>query len=229
MKDSIRNHRHISARTGMAKGARMDLIDSLRKHVFADDAQAKRDRYLDPGRFSGAWFDTLDGPGDAAEVANRITPADLVAVSTLSVNISGWAAIDLLDRKADDLSGLLTAVPTDVELHDASDAHVDAVFAVQDALDAVDGIGHVTRSKLLARKRPHLVPVRDQHVLSALIGRDHGPLTRPLRDALRDNLDVRDRLHVLRTKANRDGLSLLRTLDIVVWMRAHGDASTHDT
>lgn len=135
----------------------MSISEHLRHHVMADDAAEQLHKYLDKGSFSGAWFQILGGRGDAPEVANRFTPADIVAVSTLSVQVTGWAAIALLSTRADELSGLLADIPADVPLHEATDAHLEAVFAMQDALDHVASVGHVTRSKLLARKRPHLV------------------------------------------------------------------------
>jgi hypothetical protein len=196
----------------------------LREHVLADDAEAMLAHYLD-GSFSGAWFEKLGGPGDDPSVADRFTPADILAVSTLSVKIGGWPAIELLYRRADELTGLLEAIPRDVDLQNATDEHLASVYAAQNALNQIDGIGHVSRSKLLARKRPRIVPIRDTHVLLALMGRDHGNFAQPLREALRGDDEVRGRLEALGSTAERSHLSLLRVLDIVVWMRAHGAAS----
>lgn len=203
----------------------MALTDAINDHLFADDAAHVLARYLNFRDYSGAWFDTIGGRGDAPDVAHRFTPADLVAVSTLSVTIPGWVAVELLDRRAEEFSDLLTAIPQDTDLHEATDEDLDAVFALQDALDTVTKVGHVTRSKLLARKRPRLVPIRDQHVLLALVGRKYGSFTRPLGDALRDSQEIRDRLEALRSQHQEQPLSLLRVLDIVVWMREHGDAA----
>lgn len=203
----------------------MTLGARLREHVLADDAEAMLDHYLDRS-FSGAWFEKLGGPGDDPSVADRFTAADVVAVSTLSVRARARSAIELLSSPcADELTGLLAAIPRDVDLHVATDEHLDRVYAAQGALDGIRGIGDVTRSKLLARKRPRLVPIRDQHVLRALLGQDHGDFTQPLRDALRDDDEVRGRLGALRAPENRSHLSLIRVLDIVVWMRTHGAAS----
>lgn len=135
----------------------------------------------------------------------------------------GWAAIALLEARAAELNALLEAIPTNRALHEATADDLEAVYAAQRVLDSIDGIGHVTRSKLLARKRPHLVPIRDQHVLLALVDRDHGPFTQPLRDALASDDELIERLEELRQ--DRARLSLLRVLDIIVWMRAHGAAS----
>lgn len=201
----------------------MTLSAKLREHLNAHNAEAMLAQYLDKKAFSGAWFETLGGRGDDPAVANRFTAADLVAVSTLSVRISGWAAIKLLDDKPDQFSPLLRSIPTNLPLHEATDGDIQAVYAAHDALNGIRGIGHVTRSKLLARKRPHLVPIRDQHVLRDLVGSAYAPFTEPLRDVLAGDKEVRNRLEELRQ--DRPGLSLLRILDIIVWMRTHGAAS----
>lgn len=201
----------------------MTLNAKIREHLNAENAEDMLVQYLDEGTFSGAWFERLGGRGDDPAVANRFTPADLIAVSTLSVRISGWAAIRLLEDKADELTALLKAIQTDLPLHEATDGDIEAVYAAHDALNGIRDIGHVTRSKLLARKRPHLVPIRDQHVLRDLVGSAYGPFTQPLRDVLAADEGVLNRLEELRK--DREGLSLLRILDIVVWMRTHGAAS----
>lgn len=201
------------------------IEQALQEHVFADDAASMLDLYLNQGRFSGAWFESIGGRGDAPDVAGQFTPADIVAVSTLAVRIPGWAAVEILDRRADELASLLGQVPADLELHAASDADLAAVYKLHDALDAIKDVGHVTRSKLLARKRPNLVPIRDQHVLVALIGQAFGNFTEPLRDALREDRALRAQLNALRQDAQRPELSLIRTLDIVVWMRTYGAQS----
>lgn len=201
----------------------MDLAERIREHIEADDAAAQLRHYLEPGAFSGAHFETIGGPGDSTDTMNLFTPADLVALTTLSVSVPGWGAIELLDRRADEFARLLGEVPSQ-PLHEASDADLEPLWALQDALDTVTGIGHVTRSKLLARKRPELVPIRDQHVLVALIGKDHGSFTKPLRDALRTDA-LCDRLKYLRTEARAEHLTILRVLDIVVWMRTYGAGS----
>lgn len=203
----------------------MELGDPMREHVFADDAADKLADYLNGRDYSGAWFERIGGPGDAEEVADRFTGDDIAAVATLSVKIPGWAVVELLDRRADELSRLLAAVPNGRALVDASDDDIGNLFTLQDALDTIRGVGHVTRSKLVARKRPHLVPIRDQHVLKALVGRARGSFTVPLRDAFRGDEAVRSRLEELREGSCCPELSILRVLDIVVWMRVYGAVS----
>lgn len=201
------------------------MRDKLSNFLNDDRAPAALRTYLHEGRFSGSWFERLGGRGDAGETANTFTAADLVAVTTLSVQVPGWAAVELLDRRANEFNAALARLPIDVALHEATDELLDDVYATQRLVDTLDGIGHVTRSKLLARKRPHLIPIRDQHVLTALTGTDHGDFTQPLRDTLTGDPELVDRLDELRRVAGRPDLALIRIIDIVVWMITHGAPS----
>ena len=53
--------------------------------------------YLNRRDFSGAWFDTLGGPGDADEVADRFTAVDLVAQADLEGVFAMQNALDSID------------------------------------------------------------------------------------------------------------------------------------
>lgn len=202
----------------------MTVADRVRHHLFAEDASDQLRRYFS-GRYSGAWFETFEGGGDCEDVANRFVPADLVAVTLLGVRVSGWGAIDILAHRAEDFSTMLQRLPgPEVALHSVEDSNLESLWEIQSALDEVSSVGHVVRSKLLARKRPRLVPVRDQHVLTALTGTAHGDLTIELRNAMRE-AEIRDRAEQLRGEAGCHHLSLLRVVDVVVWMRVYGAAS----
>ena len=87
-------------------------------------------------------------------------------------------------------------------------------------LKQLDGVGWATAGKLCARKRPKLAPVYDDVVLRAA--------RKPtswwcIVAALFADEALRTRLQHLRGGlAPEDQPTLLRTLDIVVWMRQHG-------
>lgn len=194
-----------------------------RIHTFidGDDAVEAVEKYYG-GRYTGSRFDAA--PQLQSPDPHRITAHDIAAVATLSVELQGRAVVGLIDRD-DELSELLRRVPDDIDLADTTDADLETIFSVQRLLDRIDGIGHVTRSKLLAHKRPRLVPIRDQYVLTALIGQSHGPFTRPLRDALAADHTIDERLEMIRTAAQLPvQISTLRTLDVVIWMAKHGNA-----
>lgn len=142
--------------------------------------------------------------------------------------MSGRAVVGLFER-GERLAEHLAKIPHETKLVDAREEELAALYELQGQLDEVPDVGHVTRSKLLARKRPHLVPIRDQHVLRALLGADQGPLTAPLRSALASAPSITERLAEIRELSGAPAtISDLRVLDVVVWMTVHGDAQVSD-
>lgn len=109
----------------------------------------------------------------------------------------------------------LWSVPQDV-IGDESEAS-----QLWSILQAVPGIGWVTAAKLLARKRPHLLPVYDQVVKAALQPRSDRFWV-PLWAEFQDGRLV-ERLREIRSEASvDDGISPLRILDVAIWMRNRG-------
>lgn len=203
-----------------------DLTQAIERHLLDADENIRLLEKYYGGAYTGALFDTAEAV--ASDEPDSITARDVAAVALLSVPMTGQAVKGVIVR-SEVLSALLGVLqPVDLQLADATDEQVDALFAVHDELDKITGIGHVTRSKLLAHKRPHLVPIRDTHVLTSLIGKDHGSFTKPLRDALRSDPTIGSRLEALRDDAQGVSatLSTLRVLDVIVWMRVHGDQQT---
>lgn len=176
-----------------------------------------------PGsQFTGAFFERLDGGGDRPEVRDRITGADVVAVSMLSVDIPS-AAARALRENSDEISRLLRDIPGDLDLVDADEALIgkgSAARALWDLLDSVHGIGWVTTNKLLARKRPRLLPVYD-HVVRDVVGRPKH-LWLALQTALaRDDRALHQRLLAIRDDAEvGEDISPLRVFDVVCWRYA---------
>lgn len=199
------------------------LVERIRSFIDDDRAAQMLGKYYS-GSYTGALFDIA--PSLRSDEPNRLTAHDMAAVATLSVPLSGRAVAGLVDR-SDELAEKLKQVP-DIDLAQADDDALSALYRLQGAVDEIDDIGHVTRSKLLAHKRPRLVPIRDQHVLGALMGVDHGPFTEPLRAALRADERIIEGLDELARGANLSGLSPLRVLDVVVWMTAYGNAQVPD-
>ncbi|MFR9800450.1 DUF6308 family protein [Streptomyces sp. MS06] len=209
-----------------------------RLHTFITNPQAIVDlrRYfgisLPPGAvpFTGSRFEHLAGGGDRPEVADRITAEDLVAVQTLSVIVPVPVALDILEgRLGARLSGLLHAIPRDVDMADA-DAVVVADGSPADQawrlLCEQHGVNWVIAGKVLARKRPRLLPVYDRVVRCAL-GRPR-PFWLSLHAALReDDAALHRQLLKLRQAAGLpETVSALRVCDVAVWMnhRALGHA-----
>lgn len=177
--------------------------------------------------YTGSRFERFAGGGDRPAAANRFTADDLVAVATLSVQIPATAALRLLEPGSAELyNALLAHIPSGVRLEDAdSDLIADGspVWKLWDLLQEIDGIGSVRAGKLLARKRPHLIPVYD-HVIKHVFERDASDLTfwSDLHCALRAH-DQRLRRHLEACRAGAgfgDEISLIRVLDTMAWL--HG-------
>ncbi|MGW4500670.1 DUF6308 family protein [Micromonospora sp. NPDC004336] len=181
--------------------------------------------------FTGGQFERLGGGGDRPETCNFITAEDLIAVELLSVRVPPRTALNLLQGALGEaVSAELGNIPTTVAL-----GHPDAVDFIEEGRPAdqawqllrwkADGIGWVVAGKLLARKRPHLVPVYDEVVACAF--RTGKGFWRWLHDRLGEQGAIlAERLADLRREAGLpDTISLLRVLDVVVWMR-HRDEHT---
>lgn len=208
---------------------------TMRRAIEQRDAVALVREYFqrprgDRGGFTGAWFEHLGGGGDREDVQDGYTATDLVAVTMLSVSVPPRAAKVLLEEEPDRFSELLGRIPTGATiLTDEGQAQLrDSNSPANElwrALDGLHGVGWVTAGKLLARKRPHLVPVWDRDV-SAYLGGPSNTWTM-FADAFRDEALVA-RLEEVRSDAGVQGVSLLRVLDVVMWRTAHGPESHTD-
>lgn len=208
----------------------IDLATSL---TILDDPQSVEDLHWyfafrlspdDVPPFTGGRFDRLGGGGDRPEVRDMFTAADLIAVQILSVHVPPKVALDLLEgslRRA--VSAKLRAMPTDVDLGAgraagfiADDSPANQAW---DLLADSAGVGWVIAGKLLARKRPRLIPAYDDVVRCAYRTSDDFWLW--LDGRLREDGGVlRRRLEQLRTDAAlSNGISALILLDVVMWMR----------
>ena len=78
------------------------------------------------------------------------------------------AVLYLLADEASTLSAALAQMPTDVDLVEASDEHLDAAHTLWKEVHSLRDVGDTKTSKLLARKRPRLIPVQDSVTWSAL-------------------------------------------------------------
>lgn len=150
---------------GVLDGARRTALEAL--------AVVPLEVYYDiVGGYAGATFASASGnsPGD-------VTAGDLFAVTLLSVDVNPPAARRLLDEGVhrERVLAALRAVPSDVPLAaaGAQDLELAWVFyaAVKAALAnprAKRSDPWVTAAKLAARKRPRLLPVRDNEVRRVL-------------------------------------------------------------
>lgn len=202
-------------------------VDALRAYFRADPLPV----------YSGSRFERFAGGGDRPGTANEFTADDLVAITMLSVDVPGQAALRLLgdyDRAYQaDLSGLLRRLPTDLALVDAEEEHLVDAEKLWALVSRNRGVGRTKTSKLLARKRPHLLPVIDAVVVEAVghVPRRHN-FYRNLQAALRaDDRRLVEHLTEVRDAAGVDNdISTIRVFDILVWMhgrRARGMQPDH--
>lgn len=182
-------------------------------------------------RFSGSLFDSFAGGGDRPDVESRITHEDVLAVAAVNVTVSARLTRQLLsDPVAGWLEQLLRQLPTDVDLWDAEDDTLAIARRAWDQIRILDEDGHgtadrwVTASKLLARKRPRLIPLYDEKVRRVVALADGTDWWLSLREALRldcEDNEVRHRVRQAMREAAVPGyVSVLRSLDVILWTYA---------
>ena len=229
--DPLQNH---LSQLRRAKGGTMgiDIPARLRDEDFAT-CLVKRYLAPDPAtgraRYSGAYFERIGGGGDRPEVAYQFTAEDLLAVTMLSVRIEGYHALHVLNYQAQELSSLLTQIPLAIALQDpeaealiAEDGPAwklwEAIRHIKPRADD-DSIGPITAGKLLARKRPDLLPVYDNRVRGVLgRPRPDNSWWHDLRCQLVNDHELVHELESVRARADAGHMSLLRVLDVMCWM-----------
>jgi hypothetical protein len=177
-----------------------------------------------PFTFTGARFDSLARGGHRADAADTLTYDDIVAVSLLGVDIPARASLRFLGPDARRVASLLRGLP---RLQRLADVDVDALhepdhpaMQLSTLLRSEPGIGSTKASKLMARKRPHLIPVYDSEVGAAL-----GPVEGHWRRVHEIVTEHGAALAEIRKAAGvSSAVSLLRVLDVAVWMRQAGAA-----
>lgn len=181
--------------------------------------------------YTGSLFNRWAGGGDSQDVLNRVTPDDLIAVSFLALDIPGEAAFGILETHSALISDLLAQIPANVDMADVQKNDFDKLFGndspatqLWHVLRGRDtgrwGMGETRTSKLMARKRPKLIPIYDS-VVGPLMGLEIGSVGQWKRwhGALTECTGLRQRLHeVLRVSGIADPISDIRIMDIVLWM-----------
>lgn len=213
----------------------MQIPGILTDQQIGKAAHLLKDYYTRPvskGRIrTGAHFDSWAGGGDAPDVVNTITADDMLAASFLSVPFEPAAVIGLLAERQLDITALLTQIPADIDLagvtHDDFKAHLGEESPawklwtiLRGKEDGGWGIGPTRASKLMARKRPRLIPIWDS-VVEAETGLKssltqwtdwHEMLTQ-------DGGALASRLDSIQDQAELPyPVSQLRVMDVVLWM-----------
>ena len=179
------------------------------------------------GTFTGSHFETFAG---APNPVNEVTAADLLAVQTLAVTVPSRAALGILETYAQRISELLSDIDPTLKLEEVrGEADFEAVLGkASPALAMWDllrrntpeeerwDVGETIASKIMARKRPHLIPI-DDSVVTRLVGRGKNNSWRMWRDELCADNYLTDRAGEIKEHVGRSDLSTLRALDIVLW------------
>ncbi|UYB35776.1 DUF6308 family protein [Arthrobacter koreensis] len=199
-------------------------------------SQLLRDYYLAPSKATGdvrtgARYDDWGGGGDSPETRDSITGDDVIAALFLSIPFPGRAAIGILETHAEKVTQLLRGIPSDVELSDLNGDQFESVLGPDSASwhlwdllrgkpDRKWGVGPTTASKLMARKRPHLIPIWDSVIKSQTGLNSSLTQWREWHTALTaDGGKLASRLNEIQEHAQLSApISRLRVMDVVLWM-----------
>jgi hypothetical protein len=194
--------------------------DDLRvriRDIIAPPADKLLDAFFDPTEpFDGGMFDTLpDNPRDTFSVS------DLLAQTMLDVTHTPLAVRALLKPG---FFGNLADLRDDLDLWDATDEDLAPAGKLWIEIIALADVGPTKASKLLARKRPRLIPIIDSVVRKSYGLTEHNDPWAAwvaLREALKDR-QLRDEIDAIRPAGLASKASTLRLLDVAAWMRGSG-------
>lgn len=174
--------------------------------------------------YSGAQFEAMAALNSDPY---SIGPADFTAASMLSVDVPAQAAIRLLSRDANEITALLHQIPVDVDIINIDPDQLvtggPASLLWQVLRRGNDGMGRTRTSKLIAAKRPRLIPIWDSFVEQAT-GLDTVDYWRQFQAVLAaDDRAIWTWLTQIRSDVPNvpAAVSNLRILDVLLWMTVH--------
>lgn len=196
--------------------------------VSYDVAERWAREYLveNPGRSSYPAYDSY--PGSCSDEIGR---QDLLAIVLLNVSDKPVPTYYALDSLIQPLNALLASPDIKGNLEDASPATLDAVarlFSVLDK-DRPKGVRMTKVSKVIARKRPGLIPVFDRFVRHCYTGCAQAPVppvngrsweaySRAWLEAVqKDLVNQLPQWRALAAIAPGPEISPLRALDVIAW------------
>jgi hypothetical protein len=190
--------------------------------------------------FTGRAFDTY---GSGASDPNVLSGSDIIAVAMLSIEIRAKSKSGItpdaalrLEERSGEITALLERIDPTLEMHQLHEKEFMLALGGEespgrllhglllDILRDKRGNKWVATHKLLARKRPGLFPIRDQVVSDAVGLGSRSAWWRPWWEALTGEFgaEIVGRADEVRRRAGADHLSVLRTLDILIWTREQG-------
>lgn len=203
------------------------LSERLKKYLGPDNVSDRIATYLQPGMYTGSLFEHLA----SADEPNRITVNDLVAVSMLSVTVPPATRNWLLTDGAADVADLLSGISEgggepDIAVQPELLSQGTAAWELWYLLRTGTGMGPTTTSKLMAVKRPRLIPIHDSVVSKALnlpIANSWQAWGHFMRDGWKLH---RDKVRRAAIEAGGGHLSDLRIIDITVWLTESSKRTT---
>ena len=170
--------------------------------------------------FNGRHFERFSAMSDP----NRFVATDVLAVEALSVKVPPNLAANLFDIQLDQFNSLLRQIPADKDIWEVSDSDLDLgspAAHLQYRLEGLPRIGptasKLIASKLMASKRPRLIPVIDT-LVSELQQLRGGEFWLPMRNQLADPERRKKIADVV--SCAPDNVTLLRRIDVALWMHA---------
>lgn len=178
--------------------------------------------------YTGGQWDRFDPSGTRETSANVFTPDDLLSASLLSTPIPGRAAMDLLTDADGAFAAGLAAIGADrdfADLENLDEAPFAAARSLYRLVKELPGVGETRATKLLARKRPHLIPIVDR-VLKQTIFFGQRHQWAPLHAALvaEDRALHRTLLDLHRAAGLSEQVAPVRVLDVLAWLEGSGNA-----
>lgn len=184
----------------------------------ADQVRRDLESYFKSGKdsFTGRWFEESAAIGDP----NRFVASDVLAVEALNVKVPPDAAASLLITDSDRFNALLRQIPREQNLWEVRRLDVNVGSPADElhrALISLRDIGWVVAGKLLAAKRPKLLPILDNEVNTFL-----KPPKELFWVTMHDELsDVSRREAIADVCSVAPGyVSLLRRIDVALWRAA---------
>jgi len=204
-----------------------ELSDWLRRQENRPRLIHHLERYF-TADYTGRFFETFVAKSDAA----RFTFWDVFAVQALSVPVPPRSIHWLLDEECpantllresrSELSQVQRETDWSLWTCESSLIQPDGIISrLHECLDDQSHIGPVTASKLVAAKLPNVSPIRDTQV-ATLMGLPTGEQWWvPMRKLFEsDDYALVNYLASLPLPHETDGVTVLRRLDVVLWMEA---------
>jgi hypothetical protein len=185
--------------------------------------------------FSGS---TFDGFAPDRNPKGTFTGEDFLSTGLLGVHVPGEAIVKFYDdiEFRHDAERQLRRLPTDVDLGDLNEKAFHRLLGSNHSpgqllwdlirgnrvngklLSDHVGMGPTLTSKLLARKRPRLIPIWDSRIKDQLLLPDSKEHWSHMWRALTaENGALTERLRRIRSRSGQDQITLLRTFDVAVW------------